>query len=216
MVAAGMVRDTATTRSPAPRAARAILTAALDLAGEVGYARLSIEGIAARAGAGKQTIYRWWPSKGAVLFDALLMLSDGDGDEPAELPDTGDLEADLKTVLRATVDERLDPRYSEPMRALSVEILLDADLAATYRERLQEPVRELKRRRLRAAKTAGQLHGDVDLDIAVELIWGPLQARWLYRDGPLTTAFADAVVETALRDCVLERTATRKVFCQIR
>jgi AcrR family transcriptional regulator len=180
-------------------ARRAILTAALDLAGEVGYARLSIEGIAARAGAGKQTIYRWWPSKGAVLFDALLMLSEGDGFEPAELPDTGDLEADLKTVLRATVDELNEPRYSEPMRALSVEILLDADLAATYRERLEAPVRELKKRRLRAAQTAGQLDADIDLDIAVELIWGPLQTRWLYRHTPLTAAFADMVVETALR-----------------
>jgi AcrR family transcriptional regulator len=180
-------------------ARRAILTAALDLAGEVGYARLSIEGIAARAGAGKQTIYRWWPSKGAVLFDALLMLSEGDSDEPAELPDTGDLEADLKTVLRATVEELNEPRYSEPMRALTVEIQLDADLAATYRERLEKPVRELKKRRLRAAQAAGQLDANVDLDIAVELIWGPLQTRWLNRDAPLTTTFADAVVETALR-----------------
>ncbi|GLX93965.1 TetR/AcrR family transcriptional regulator [Herbidospora sp. NBRC 101105] len=194
-----------TTQRKAPDAARrneaarrAILTAALDLAGEVGYARLSIEGIAARAGAGKQTIYRWWPSKGAVLFDALLMLSEGQGDQPADLPDTGDLEADLKTVLRATVDELNDPRYSEPMRALAVEILLDPALAADFAERLDEPVRELKRRRLRRAQAAGQLAADADLDVAVDLIWGPLRTRWLYREGPLTTAFADTVVETAL------------------
>ncbi|WP_030453953.1 TetR/AcrR family transcriptional regulator [Herbidospora cretacea] len=194
-----------TTQRKAPDAARrneaarrAILTAALDLAGEVGYARLSIEGIAARAGAGKQTIYRWWPSKGAVLFDALLMLSEGQGDQPADLPDTGDLEADLKTVLRATVEELNDPRYSEPMRALAVEILLDPALAADFAERLDEPVRELKRRRLRRAQAAGQLAADADLDVAVDLIWGPLRTRWLYREGPLTTAFADTVVETAL------------------
>jgi hypothetical protein len=85
------------------------------------------------------------------------------------------------------------------MRALTVEIMLDADLAATYRERLEEPVRELKKRRLRAAQATGQLDAHVDLDIAVDLIWGPLQTRWLNRDCPLTTAFADAVVETALR-----------------
>src|SRR5690606_13055468 len=77
-------------RSEASR--RAILTAAFELAGEVGYAKLSIEGIAARAGVGKQTIYRWWPSKGAVLFDAILSLSEGP--EGSALPDTGDLEAD--------------------------------------------------------------------------------------------------------------------------
>jgi AcrR family transcriptional regulator len=200
--------DRATPRS-APRAPdagrrsaltrQAILTAALDLAGEVGYARLSVEGIAARAGAGKQTIYRWWPSKGAVLFDALLALSEGDaGAGPGELPDTGDLAVDLKLVLAATVAELSDPRYAGPMRALSVEILVDDDLAAQYRERLDEPVREMKKRRLRAAQEAGQLDPEVDLDLAADLIWGPVQRRWLFRDGPLTTAFTDALVDAAL------------------
>ncbi len=177
---------------------QAILTAALDLAAEVGYRGLSIEGIAARAGAGKQTIYRWWPSKGAVLFDALLALAEGDGDGEAELPDTGDLAADLKLVLAATVDELNNPRYSEPMRALTVEILENAELAATYRERLEQPVREMKKRRLRAAVAAGQLDEGTDLDLAIDLIWGPVQNRWLFREGPLTTAFTDALVDTAL------------------
>src|ERR687891_660297 len=88
-----------------PTSRRAILAAALDLVREVGYAKLSIEGIAARAGVGKQTIYRWWPSKGAVLFDAFLTLSESQDGEVEALPDTGDLEADLKLVLRATVAE---------------------------------------------------------------------------------------------------------------
>ena len=182
-----------TRRSQATR--QAILDAALDLVGEVGYARLSIEGIAARAGAGKQTIYRWWPSKGAVLFDALLALT---GEQSPDLPDTGDLAADLKAVLRATVDELNEPRLSEPMRALTVEILLDPAMAADFAERLDEPMKKIKRKRLRAAREAGQLDPDVDLDLAIDLIWGPVQTRWLFRDGPLTHEFADAVVDTAL------------------
>ncbi|MFI9576488.1 TetR/AcrR family transcriptional regulator [Microbispora rosea] len=176
---------------------RAILTAAFELVGEVGYAKLSIEGIAARAGVGKQTIYRWWPSKGAVLFDAFLMLSEGE-DESAALPDTGDLEADLKAVLRATVAELNDPRYDEPMRALNTEILHDPALAAAYAERLDGPMKELKRQRLRSAQRAGQLSGDLDLDVAIEMLWGPLLNRWLQRGGPLTPEYADTVVETAL------------------
>ncbi|WP_169952003.1 TetR/AcrR family transcriptional regulator [Microbispora sp. H11081] len=176
---------------------RAILTAAFELVGEVGYAKLSIEGIAARAGVGKQTIYRWWPSKGAVLFDAFLMLSEGEDDSPA-LPDTGDLEADLKTVLRATVAELNDPRYDEPMRALNTEILHDPALAAAYAERLDRPMKELKKERLRSAQRAGQLSGDLDLDVAIEMLWGPLLNRWLQRGGPLTPEYADTVVETAL------------------
>jgi len=101
-------------------------------------------------------------------------------------------------VLAATVEELNNPRYSEPMRALTVEILENADLAATYRERLEEPVREMKKRRLRAAHEAGQLDPAADLDLAVDLIWGPVQNRWLFRTGPLTTGFTDALVDTAL------------------
>jgi AcrR family transcriptional regulator len=176
---------------------RAILTAALDLVGEVGYAKLSIEGIAARAGVGKQTIYRWWPSKGAVLFDAFLALSEGQDGQPA-LPDTGDLAADLKLVLRATVAELNDPRYDEPMRALTTEILHDPALAAAYAERLERPLKHIKRQRLRSAQRAGQVAENLDLDVAIELIWGPLLNRWLQRSGPLTPEYADEVVETAL------------------
>jgi AcrR family transcriptional regulator len=178
-------------------ARRAILTAAFELVGEVGYAKLSIEGIAQAAGVGKQTIYRWWPSKGSLLFDAFLALA-GEG-EAAALPDTGDLAADLKLVLRATIDELNDPRFDLPMRALHTEIVHDPALAADYRTRLDEPIRELKKERLRAAQRAGQLVADVDLEVAVDMLFGPVTNRWLHRTGPLTHEYADQVVDTALR-----------------
>ena len=181
-----------------PTARRAILAAALDLVREVGYAKLSIEGIAARAGVGKQTIYRWWPSKGAVLFDAFLTLSESQDGGVEALPDTGDLEADLKLVLRATVAELNDPRYDEPMRALSTEIAHDPALAAAYAERLDGPLKQLKKERLRSAQRDGQLAEDLDLDIAIEMVWGPLLNRWLHRSGPLAPEYTDRVVETAL------------------
>jgi AcrR family transcriptional regulator len=177
---------------------RAILSAAFDLLREVGYAKLSIEGIAARAGVGKQTIYRWWPSKGAVIFDAFLVLSEGAEGEPPVLPDTGDLQADLSAVLRATVTELNDPRYDQPMRALATEIAHDPELAAAYADRLDGPLKEAKRQRLRAAQRAGQLAEDLDLDVAVEMIWGPVLTRWLHRTGPLTAEYTDRVVANAL------------------
>ncbi|MDO3701859.1 TetR/AcrR family transcriptional regulator [Micromonospora sp. C28SCA-DRY-2] len=185
-------------RSQAAR--RAILTAALDLVSELGYAKLSIEGIASAAGVGKQTIYRWWPSKGALLFDAFLTLTtDGQDVGEAALPDTGDLAGDLKAVLRATVEELNDPRYDQPMRALHTEVVHDPALAAAYQERLDGPLRELKKERLRAARRAGQLAEDVDLDVAVDLLFGPILNRWLQRTGPLTAEYADQVVDAALR-----------------
>jgi AcrR family transcriptional regulator len=177
---------------------RAILAAAFELVQEVGYTKLSIEGIAARAGVGKQTIYRWWPSKGAVLFDAFLMLSEQPDGGEAALPDTGDLEADLKAVLRATIEELNDPRYDKPMRALNTEITHDPALAALYAERLDAPMRELKKQRLRSAQRIGQLAEGLDLDVAIDLLWGPLLNRWLQRNGALTPDYADSIVETAL------------------
>lgn len=178
---------------------RAVLTATLDLLQEIPYSRLSIEGIAARAGVGKQTIYRWWPSKAAVLFDAFLLLSQSDEGEPPQLPDTGDLRADLTLVLRATVAELNDPRLAEPMRALAAEAAHDEALAEVYRERLDAPLRDAKRRRLRSAQKAGDLADDLDLDIAIDLIWGSVLGRWLQRTGPLTDDYVDALIDVALR-----------------
>jgi AcrR family transcriptional regulator len=175
------------------RARKAILAAALDEVADVGYAKLCIEGIAARAGVGKQTIYRWWSSKGAVVFDAFLERSEGD---PA-LPDTGDLEADLKTVLRATVAELVDPRISAPMRAVHIAVVDDEALAAAYAERLEAPIKAGQRERLRSGQAAGQLAEDVDLDVAIDVLWGPLFRRWLH-GGELTPEYADRLVETAL------------------
>lgn len=171
--------------------------AAFDLAGEVGYTKLSIEGIAARAGVGKQTIYRWWPSKGAVLFDAFLLLAEG-SEETAALPDTGDIQADLTAVLRATVEEFNDPRFDTPMRALSTEIAHDPALAEMYAERLDRPMRELKKDRLRSAQRTGELPAELDLDVAIDMVWGPLHNRWLHRSGPLTPEYAESLVAVAL------------------
>ncbi|MCY1043296.1 TetR/AcrR family transcriptional regulator [Corallococcus sp. bb12-1] len=189
----------AKTPEPARRSERsrqAILTAAVELVGEVGYARLTIEAIAARAGVGKQTIYRWWPSKGAVVLDAFVGL--GGSSEPAALPDTGDLEADLKTVLRATVRELTDPRFELPSRALTAESQSDPALAQQFVEAVLRPHLTAIQERLRAAQRAGQVAKGVDLSVAVELLVGPLFHRWLLRTAPLTRAYADTVAELAV------------------
>ncbi|WP_433414170.1 TetR/AcrR family transcriptional regulator [Microtetraspora malaysiensis] len=179
------------------RSRQAVLDAARDLVSELGYAKVSIEAIAARAGVGKQTIYRWWPSKGAVIFDSFLALSESE--EGMSLPDTGDLEADLKIVMRATVAEFADPAFEAPIRALNTEIIGDSALAAQYREKLAGPVDEAKKERLRSAQRAGQLAADADLDLVLEVLYAPLYQRWLHRSGPLTPQYADALVEITLR-----------------
>ncbi|MFJ9343850.1 TetR/AcrR family transcriptional regulator [Streptomyces sp. NPDC101733] len=182
------------------RSRRAILDSALALVGEVGYDKLTVEAIAARAGVGKQTIYRWWPSKAAVLLDASLALAGEveDGAAPAGFPDTGDLAADLKSVLRATVDECADERYAAPVRALTAAGATDPELGARFHEQLLEPQLALYEARLRTARDAGQLPAEIDLRLTVEMLVGPLTYRWLLRTAPLTHAFADALVDGVL------------------
>ncbi|MGP9021100.1 TetR/AcrR family transcriptional regulator [Streptomyces sp. BR1] len=181
------------------RSRRAIYDAALSLVGETGYAKTTIEGIAARAGVGKQTIYRWWPSKAAVLLEAFVDLSHQAVQGEVSLPDTGDLEADLKLVLRATVDELNDTATEAPYRALAAEGVVDAELGAQFVQQLLEPQLRLYVDRLRAAQDAGEVRADVDPRTALELLVGPLSHRWLLRTLPLTHAYADTVVEYALR-----------------
>ncbi|OKI05049.1 TetR family transcriptional regulator [Streptomyces sp. CB02923] len=177
------------------RSRRAIFDAALSLVGEVGYEKLTIEGIASRAGVGKQTIYRWWPSKAAVLLDAFTQ--DVEGYE-AGLPDTGDLAADLKFVLRATADEFNDPKWQAPYRALAVAGANDAELSARFVERLLEPGIRVYVDRMRAAQEAGEIGPGVDVRVAAEMVLSPFSQRWLMRTGELTYAFVDTLVDMVL------------------
>ncbi|MFF9003278.1 TetR/AcrR family transcriptional regulator [Streptomyces achromogenes] len=210
----------ATRRSEKSR--RAIYAAALSLVAEVGYPKTTVEAIAARAGVGKQTIYRWWSSKADVLLEAFLDLAEqtareaghetagddaaghdpaGDdpaGNETAAIPDTGDLAADLKAVLRATVDELLDPRFDAPARALSAEGVVNEQLGRVFVARLLEPQLQLYVARLRSAQDAGHVRREVDPRIALELFVSPLAQRWLQHTGPITYDYTDTLVDYAL------------------
>ncbi|MCZ0989541.1 TetR/AcrR family transcriptional regulator [Streptomyces diastatochromogenes] len=190
----------ATRRSEKSR--RAIYDAALALVGEVGYPKTTVEGIAARAGVGKQTIYRWWPSKAAVLLEAFFDLStqaaQEAGQEPYVIPDTGDLAADLKAVLRITVDQLLDPRFEVPSRALAAEGVVNEPLGREFVTKLLEPQLQLYVDRLRSAQDDGAVRADVDPRIALELFVSPLAQRWLQRTGPISYDYTDTLVDYAL------------------
>jgi AcrR family transcriptional regulator len=178
------------------RSRQAILTATADLIGEVGYTKLAVEAIAARAGVGKQTIYRWWPDKGAVVLDAYLALVGAD--QGLTFPDSGDLEADLRVVLETMVDSLTDPVFDQRYRALLTAIQDDPKLSAALLDRLLEPWLDATKERLRAARPAGNIR-DVDLDVAAELLYGPIYYRWLLRTGSMSRQYVDAVLTLVLR-----------------
>ena len=133
------------------RSRQAILSATADLLGEVGYTKLTVEAIAARAGVGKQTIYRWWPDKGALVLDAYLALVGAEQD--LTVPDSGDLEADLRLVLGTTVNSLADPVFEQRYRALLTAIQDDLKLAGALLDRLLKPWLAATKERLRFPDT---------------------------------------------------------------
>jgi AcrR family transcriptional regulator len=186
-------------RSPDParrseRSRRAIVSAAVDLVHEIGYRKLTIEAIAARAGVGKQTIYRWWPSKAAVVLDAWAP----EVQQHLSFPNSGDLAADLKTELKSASDLSNDPNFGPSFRALVAESQHDQTLATQLLERIFWPRVEAAKERLRAAQDDGQLAAAIDLDLAIDLLYGAFYYRYLLRAAPLTHQHAEAVVDAVL------------------
>jgi AcrR family transcriptional regulator len=188
-----------THRKPRKGPREGILSAAFQLVGEVGYSKLTIEAIAARAKVGKQTIYRWWPSKGAVLLDSVLQAAGASAEQPAPLADSGDFVFDLRALMYATVDELNDPGFDAPLRALTIAIAEDPALARSYEELLDRPMRDVKRDRFQSAQAKGQIAADVDIDALIDALFSPIAQRWLLRTGPLTHEYVDALIHAVLQ-----------------
>ena len=119
----------------------AVLHAADDLLAERGFAGLTIEGIAARAGVAKQTIYRWWPSKVDVLLDTLI----DDSQENLAVPDTGSAVEDTRRYLRALAKFITEDPAGKVLLALIGEAQHDAEMAQVFHTRYLDPQREAER-----------------------------------------------------------------------
>ncbi|GAA5193907.1 TetR/AcrR family transcriptional regulator [Rugosimonospora acidiphila] len=179
-------------RRPADEVRAEILTAAGELLLEEGMAGFTVEKVAERAGASRVTVHKWWPSRGALAFDGYFAATS----PVLAFPDTGDIEADLRSQLRNWV--RLATRTSagRVVRELLGAAQTDGDLMAAWRERYSGPRRALAVQRLDAAKAAGQLRKDVDSEGLVDQLWGACYHRLLIPDLPLTEQFADRLVDT--------------------
>jgi AcrR family transcriptional regulator len=177
-------------RSDASRSA--ILDAALGIVTE--QHELSIEEIARRSGTGKQTIYRWWPSKAHVLLDVLAEF----GDEWVPAPTTGDLAADLRVFLDATMRTAADPAVGSVLRALMAEALRDPGFAATFRSAFLERRRAVLHAILAAG--ASGLRPGLETGIAADLVFGALWYRVLLSEQPPDQALADELLGLLVRD----------------
>jgi AcrR family transcriptional regulator len=181
-------------RRPADLVRGRVLAAAGELLLAEGMAGFTIEKVAARAGASRMTIYKWWPSKGSLALDGYeSVVRHG-----LEFPDTGDVEADIAAQLLAFVHLVRDSRAGRVIRELVGAAQTDAELALSFRERYSRPRRALAQRTLRAAVERGELRPDFDPQVVVDQLWGAVYHRLLIPDEPLTDEFARALVANVL------------------
>jgi AcrR family transcriptional regulator len=175
-------------------ARQAVLEAADDLLTERGFAGVTIEGIAARAGVAKQTIYRWWASKTDVLMDAFLT----DAAEDLAPPDQGDVAAELRTHLRGLARFLTRSDAGAVFRALIGQAQHDPHMAEVFRAKYLDEQRERDRLPLRRAVDRGELSADLDLDASVDQLVAPIYYRVLVTGQPVDAAFIDRLLDDFL------------------
>lgn len=162
-----------------PKLDEAITTATLELLADGGYAALTMEAVAARAGVGKATLYRRWAGKEQLVVDALRTLSEQP--EPDAVAGVRDEVVRLLEAVRrksaSSVAGRIFPRLIGESRD-------NPELMARYREQVLDPRRERFRDVLRRGVAEGLIRPDVDLDHAVDLFVGPMAYRSLIRTEP--------------------------------
>ncbi|HEX4250690.1 MAG TPA: TetR/AcrR family transcriptional regulator [Pseudonocardia sp.] len=176
------------------QARQAVLGAADGLLVERGFAGVTIEGIAAKAGVAKQTIYRWWPSKTDVLIDAYLE----DAAEDLVPADHGDLESDLRSYLRRLTRFLVESDPGEVFRALIGQSLHDPEVATVFRGRCVDEQRDRDRLLVERAIERGDLPADLDVNTAVDQLVGPVYYRILVTGQAVDLDFVDALVDSFL------------------
>ncbi|MYQ80100.1 MULTISPECIES: TetR/AcrR family transcriptional regulator [unclassified Streptomyces] len=177
-----------------PRAAEAIFDATLRLLAERGYAGLTIEAVAQEAGVNKTTIYRWWPSKAALLRAALLRARVLDID----VPDTGSLRGDLIALTEQVAALVTGVRTRAVVRALASGTgLADDELAALARDFFADRFAREQPVFARAA-ARGELPPGADPKLLLDLIAGAVWVRAALRNEPVPAGFAAAVVDAVL------------------
>ncbi len=153
---------------------------------ETGYAAFTMDAVAARAGTGKQTIYRWWPSKGALALDALL--DEANAQIPAK--ETGSLAGDLEAFLGATFRTLRGKRGLAPiLQALMAEAQVDPTFREVLRTTLIEPRRALLAEIFARFRPRRGL-SEIDPMTAVDAVFGAMWYRLLVGHAPLDDAFA--------------------------
>jgi AcrR family transcriptional regulator len=171
----------------------AILRATLEELAEVGYAKLTMEGVAERAKASKATVYRRWPSRMELAIDAVYHVLP----DPTSMPDTGSFRSDLLALLRSTADLLAGPA-GEALRGLLGDALSDAARTAELRKRSQGNGRKSMQELLRRAVTRGEIPESAVTPRRLEVGQAMLRQHFLFNGVPIPDQIITEVVDEVL------------------
>jgi AcrR family transcriptional regulator len=172
----------------------AILRATREILNEGGITAVTMEGIAARAGVGKPTIYRSWPNAHAVAMAAMMEAKAA----PPKLARTRSAIADLKRQLRDVV-EVFATRMGRQAASMIAAASADSELSKVFRNHFILARREEGRALIARAIEAREIRKTIDVDVALDMIYGPIFYRLLMGHAPLDAKFTDAVIDHALK-----------------
>jgi AcrR family transcriptional regulator len=181
-------------RPRSQRAHRAILQAAAGLLLDRGLAEVSMDAVAARAGVSKATIYRWWPTKETLALDALYH----EWETVSPPRETGSLRGDLLSLLLPWALLAARRPYGRVIAALATEARTDPAFAEQYLARFVEPRREQGRAIFHRAIERGEIPASTKIEVALDLLYGPIYHRLLHGHAPLTERFVRDVIDIAL------------------
>ena len=202
LIGMDLAEGAVTLAEPMPRPGRkrceetqqAILHAAYALLEEGGMGKFTIEGVAARSGAAKTTIYRWWPSKGRLAAEAFLASTE----TLASPPETASAVADLKTHM-GLLAALFSSRVGYIVAGLIAEGHTDPETVAVYRRGIVERRNVIASTILRRGIAEGAFRPDLDIEVTLDALYGPLYTRLLMAFGPLDQAYVERLADTVLR-----------------
>jgi AcrR family transcriptional regulator len=189
-----IVKATSAGRPRSEASHEAILRASIELTREIGYDALTMEGIAARAGVGKATIYRWWASKDALLAEALTPVM-----RAIPVPDTGTIKGDLLAATASTMRVYADPATKALLSGLVAAMARSPLVADAVRGGFVAARRDAIRVLLERAVARGELRKRLDYELALDLLNGPQFYRFLVTGGPIDDRLTRGLVDVFLR-----------------
>ena len=177
-------------RRPAEEVRADVLHTVGNLLMTEGSADLTFERVARHAGVSKTTLYKWWPSKGALALEGYFHAVE----DTLAFPDTGDIRQDLIDQLRAFAQVTTQTAGGRVLVELIGQSQTDEDLGVALRLHYSSERRRLAGERLKQAQELGQLRPEIDVQVVIDQLWGAVYNRVLIPDEPITDDFLDALV----------------------